>query len=62
MGSNDEVERRGVATTLIERSLSKSSTPSFASPKMLPRDRSNRLLGPNLALRLNAYTINSHDL
>ena len=33
---------------------------SLLSPtKTRPRDRSNRLLGPNLARQLNAYTINN---
>jgi hypothetical protein len=40
--SNDEVERRAVASPSSEAALSQSSTPSLASPKMLPRDRSNR--------------------
>jgi len=64
MDSNDEVERRGVAPTSNEADLSQSSSPSLAerdpllgSPKTAPRDRSNRLLGPNLARILNAYTI-----
>jgi hypothetical protein len=43
--ANDEVERRGSALSQNEADLCKSSTPSLASPKMQPRDRSNRLLG-----------------
>jgi hypothetical protein len=44
VASNDEVERRGFAATLIEGSLSRSSNPSLAPRRCDPRDRSNRLL------------------
>jgi hypothetical protein len=42
--SNDEVERRGFASTRNEAALSQSSTPSLAHRSYFPRDRSNRLL------------------
>src|SRR5258707_11011011 len=42
--SNNEVERRGNASTTNEAALSQSSTPSLAHRRYYPRDRSNRLL------------------
>ena len=61
--SNDEAERRGNAPTSNEAALSQSLTSSLAI-EAAARDRSSRLLGPNLAQPLNAYTINgvmTHD-
>ena len=58
---SDQVERRGVVPATKEADLSHSSTPPWL--KVDTRDRSNRLLDPNLARQLNAYTINTrYDL
>src|ERR1700744_4799837 len=44
LATNDEVERRGAAPTTNEADLFQSSIPSFGSPEMQHRDRSNRWL------------------
>ena len=44
IGSNDEAERRAVASATIEADLSQSSTLSLAHQRRYPRDRSSRLL------------------
>jgi len=59
-GSNDEVERRGVAAPTNEAALSPSSTPSLAQRRRDPRDRSNRLLDAMPRPQRRPVTCNTH--
>ena len=58
MPANDEVGPSAVALATNGADLSQAPTPPWLTEEAA-RDRSNRLLSPNLAALLNAYTINN---